>query len=187
MPLMPREKLWSKEGVTLTYLTYPTMLSLRVGKEIEDAYRRLSRSPDFEGQTEIPILPYIFKMAMPCITSVTLIADAPLWGEQIKEEIARADWLQDPVADLKRLERYAEESLLHNIYEGYEATRESTYLAPTILRNDPPENPELDLAAMAARNGERDPNDPFTTGGRPSKKKSASRSPLSLRPDSKAR
>src|SRR5688500_13145660 len=103
--LMPETRVWEKQGVRITYLCYDTMLSVKVQSALRDAYLYDAPTEDDPKRREIPTDVYIFYKAMPAVIAVELVDDAPLWGQILKREIESASWLNNPVADFKRLER----------------------------------------------------------------------------------
>lgn len=170
---MIREKTWTKDHVTITYRTYNTQLNLTVSETLTKAFRFPTPTEDDPNAHSIPMLARMFYFAMPSIVKVECEEGAPLWGIVLKEEVEKPTFLEDPIADYKRIQRTAPAEMLSEAEDGYFATREVAHLAPEDIRNDPPENPELDLEAMAARNGEKDLANPTTAGMRGSKRKSS--------------
>jgi hypothetical protein len=174
--MMPREKVWTKDGVTITFRTFNTPLNLTVAEVLTLAFRFPHPTPEDPDAHSIQKSVQVFYLAMPSIVKIECETGAALWGEILKEEIERSEFLDDPVADYKRLLKTAPIELLDMVDEGYLSTREKAHLAPEALRNEPPDSPEMDLEKRAARNGEKDPTDPSTAGGKRSKKKSLSAS-----------
>lgn len=182
--IMPREKTWSKDGVTITYLMYSTMLSLKVKELLTDEFRFPSPTIEDPDAHAIPRTVQMFYLAMPAIIRVVVTDGAPMWGEMLKEEIERHDWLDDPVADYKRVNKLLPYEVIEQADAGYLATREKAQAAPPELRNEPPVNPELDLEAMAAGGGQKDLSNPTMPGGTSLMPKS---SPVSLISSSRQR
>jgi hypothetical protein len=173
MSAMPREKSWSKDGVTITYRTFNTPFTVTVSEVMSAALRFPTPTPEHPDHYSINKTVQIFYLAMPAIIKVECETGAALWGEILKEEVEKPSFLDDPVADYKRFIKTAPAEIFDMIDDGYLATREKTHLAPDPLRDDAPENPELDLEATAARNGEKDLANPTILGGGLSKKKSS--------------
>ena len=146
---MPREKTWEKEGVIVTFLTFDTRRKRRVREMLYPAFQYPSPTDENPENYEVPVEVYIFYAAMPCILKVELPEVSPIWGEILKEEIESSSWLNDPVADYTRFEKFAPDTLLMDCYEGFKATRETAYMAPPELQGPPPvlspENAELVL------------------------------------------
>ncbi len=162
MAVMLREKTWEKEGVTITFLTYNTMLTLKVTEVLKKAFRFPTPTEDDPDAHSLPTPVQMFYLGMPSIARVALAEDAPLWGIMLKEAVESPTWLDDPVADYRRIHRNAPAEILSHVEDGWLATRESAHLAPADLRKDPPVNPELDIEAVAE--GRIDKTDPTTPG-----------------------
>lgn len=173
MSLMPREKSWTKDGVTIVYRTFNTQFNLIVAETMTKAFRFPSPTEEDSEAHAIPKAVQMFYLAMPSIVRVECESGAALWGDFLKQEVEQPTFLDNPVADYKRIQRNAPAELLTEIDEGYLATREKTYLAPDALRDDAPEDPGLDLRKIAEE-GPQDNSHPFIVGGGLSKKKSSS-------------
>lgn len=136
--LMPREKTWEKEGVIVTFLSYDTMRKKRVREMLYPLFQYPAPTDENPDRVEVPVEVYIFYAAMPCILKVELPEVSPIWGQMLKEEIESSSWLNDPVADYTRFEKFAPDTLLMDCYEGFKATRETAYVAPPELQSPQP-------------------------------------------------
>lgn len=179
--MMTRERIWTCDGVTITYRTYNTQFNLIVADTMTAAFRIPTPTKENPGMHSIPAAVQMFYQGMPSIVKVEYETGAAIWGEVLKEEFENPSFLEDPVSDYKRLLRIAPSDLLIKVEEGYMATRDKTYLAPDPLRDDPPDNPALDLEARAREEGPQDESHPITNGGGSSKRKSLTESGSSSR------
>jgi hypothetical protein len=144
MTLMPETRTWEKQGVTIEYLCFPTLFSHTISKTMRDKYSYPAPTANDPETTEVSTPVYIFYTAMPLIVSVSLVDDAPHWGQLLKAAVEDSNWLSDPVADYVRLERRAPDNLLIDCYEGYKLTREKAYGAALELQTPPPAEPQPD-------------------------------------------
>lgn len=184
--MMDRERTWTKDGVTVTYRTYNTQHNLIVSETLTKAFRVPTPTEENPDLHSIPSSVQMFYLAMPTIVKVECEPGAALWGEILKEEIENPSFLEDPVADYKRIQRTAPAEMLLEVEVGYIATREKKHLAPEELRNDPPENPDLDLERKV-QVGQIDASHPTIIGGGLSKKKSSVESATSSGTSRKAK
>lgn len=140
--LMPRTKIYEKDGVSIEYLTYDTMLKSRVQLLLRAAYEYPAPQEGYPDRKEVPTAVYVFYTAMPCIVGIKTVDVPPEWGRMLKAEVESPTWLNDPIADFKRMERFAPEDLLLQAYAGFKDTRETAYVAPPELQVPAPLPPE---------------------------------------------
>jgi hypothetical protein len=139
--LMPEEKTWEKEGVSIIFLPYENTLSVIVQAAMRQAYLYDAPTDADPDRKEIPTMVYMFYKAMPLILSVSLSEDAPRWGRFLKDMVESPTWLQNPVSDYKQIEKRADANLLFDCYAGFNETREKVFAAPPELQSPEPQKP----------------------------------------------
>jgi hypothetical protein len=130
--LMPTTKTWtSKDGVTIEYITYRTVLMNRV----RDAIVTAGQMPTEQE--------WSFILPAATTTNITLPAeDPPIWGQILHGLVKGGSFLKSPLADYQSL-AYAPEELIENWLQGFVETRDQTHAAPEPLKNAAPLPPDV--------------------------------------------